>query len=160
MNRYRATRDHHDGGEIKCVKGDPRDQAPPLHYVQGKPEDVSAIAQVAFQPEMDPAKNQGKRDECGDDASPHDQEMHQPTGEATLEDEALPDEISSKRFCSAGGVLNKSIALEIKLPTTTPVDSCRRPLEPYRITKHDCANGYYTRNGVPEERSVVVFEIT
>jgi len=69
MNRNRAAGDYHDGRKVEGVKRNPGDEAAALHHVQGKTEDVSAIAELAFEFEMHPAKHERKRSQSGNDAA-------------------------------------------------------------------------------------------
>src|SRR5687767_4346987 len=108
---------------------------------------------------MYPAENQRKGYQSGEDASPHDQEMHQPTCESSLEDEALPNQVGGKCLSGASGVLRELFTLKIKLPAAPPVNSGSRPLQPDRVTKHDCAERDDARDGVAEECGVVMFQI-
>src|SRR4026209_226892 len=79
MNCYRTAREHHDCCEIERMKSDPGNRVAPVHYVQRKTKDVSAITTLALQFKVDPTKHKWKGDEGRDDAAPHDQLVHQPT---------------------------------------------------------------------------------
>src|SRR5436190_14608926 len=89
VNSYRAPGDHHDRGEIERVKGDPGDRLPSIHHIQRKSKDVSTIATLALQFEVNPAKHQRESNHRRDDATPHDQLMHQPARETTTKDKLL-----------------------------------------------------------------------
>src|SRR5437016_8559692 len=82
MNCDRTTAEHHDRGEIKRVKSNPGHRVAPIHYVERKTENISAVASPAFQLKVNPAKHQRKSNQRRDNAAPHNQLMHQPTREA------------------------------------------------------------------------------
>src|SRR5437667_1713212 len=76
VNRDGATCDYHDRGEIERVKSNPGNGFPSIHNIQRKSKDVSSITAFTFQLKMYPAKHQGKGNQRGDYATPHDQLMH------------------------------------------------------------------------------------
>src|SRR5436309_782951 len=122
MNGNRASDDHHHRREIQSMKGNPCDDAPALHDIQRKSEDIGAIAKVAFQFEMHPAENQREGNQRREDAAPHDEEVHGPARKSALEDKFLLDEICGK--CPGGGprVTHDVAVVKIKFPTTLPID--------------------------------------
>src|SRR5437773_9313584 len=79
MNCDRTTGEHHDRGEIERVKGNPGHRMPAVHNVERKTKDISAVASLAFQLKVHPAKHQRKSNQRGDNAAPHDELVHQPT---------------------------------------------------------------------------------
>src|SRR5215475_1972275 len=105
MNCNRTTGYYHDRGEVERMKRNPGNDAATLHYVQRKPEHVGAITQLAFQFEMHPAEDKWKCNQCGDNASPHDQEVHRPARESAFEDKSLANQISGDRLRGACRIL-------------------------------------------------------
>src|SRR5438132_1197240 len=141
MNRDRATGDHHYCRKVERMKCHPGNHAPALHDVQGETKYVGPVSKIAFQLEMYPAKNKRKGNQRRKNAAPHDQEVHRPSRESSLEDKALADKIRGDCFRSVCGVLHKLLSLEIQLPSTAPVNTRRRSLQPQGIAKYDCAEG-------------------
>ena len=58
VNRDRATGKHHDRGEIKRVESNPGDGGAPVHDIECKPKEVSAVTAVTLQFKMNPAKDE------------------------------------------------------------------------------------------------------
>src|SRR5262249_28737970 len=102
------------------------DGAAALHEIQRKSEHIDAIPKLAFQPEMNPAKDQRESNQRRNDAAPHDQKMHRPARESTLEDEPLANEIGNESLRGTRCVWQKLLALQIKLPSAPPINTrCR-----------------------------------
>src|SRR5437660_403942 len=100
---------------------------------------------------MNPAKHERKSNQSRDDASPHDEEVHGPAREATLKNESLRDEIGGERLGSARCIRQELFALQIKFPAALPINASRGPLQPNRVTKHDCAECDDARDGIAEQ---------
>src|SRR5438874_4944521 len=92
-NSYGAASNDHDGREVERVKRNPGEERTPIHHVQGKAEDVGAIASLSFKLEVHPAEDEREGNQSGDDAAPHDERVHQPARETAPRDESLLDQI-------------------------------------------------------------------
>src|SRR6185369_156577 len=128
MNLNRASGNHHDRGEVERVKGDPGNHAAPVHRIDGKSKNVSAVTEIAFQPEMHPAKHQREGNHRGNYAAPHDEKVHGPTREAAPENESLLDEVGRENAGGGGGVANEIAAAQIQIPTPLPIHPRGRTL--------------------------------
>ena len=107
---------------------------------------------------MHPAEHQRKRNQRRDEAAPHDQKVRQPARESALENESLFDEIGRDRLCRAGRILQELFALQIKIPTASPVNPGRGTLQPDSVAKHNRSECDYAGDCVTEQRRIVMFE--
>ena len=107
---------------------------------------------------MDPAECERKGYKRGENASPHDKRVHQPTGEAPLCDETLLDQVMGSGFCGALRVCKKPLAVAEELAAAPPVESGSRALEPLGVTEGHRSEGDYACYGITEERRIIVLE--
>ena len=141
------------------MKGNPCDDAPALHHVQRKSEDIGAIAKVAFQLKVHPTKHQRKSNQGREHTAPHDQKVHRPSRKSALEDESLSDKVRGYGLRSVRGVPHKLLSLQVQLPSAAPVNARRRSLQPEAIAEDDRAKRNDARDGVAKKCGIVMFEI-
>src|SRR5690606_28866325 len=83
--------------------------------------------------EVEPAENQRKRDQDGDDAAPHDQEVREAPEAVPLEDEAVRQDLGAEASEPHAEVTEPEAAFEKGLPASPPVYARRRALQPHGV---------------------------
>ncbi len=101
--------------------------------------------------EVNPAKDQGKRDRSRPQATPHDQHVGEAARLAPFPDKRIQKEYVGKPLEEMGQRVSEMLRSEERFPTAPPVHAGGGPLEPHRVAVGDPERGEQARKGVPDQ---------
>src|SRR5262249_41314818 len=108
---------------------------------------------------MDPSEHQGKRNGDGDDTSPHDQNMCNPTQSVPAKNKEVRSKVTWHSQKPLANVARQIAWVHKNLPTPFPVECGWRSLQPHRIAVRYAECGEENRKCIPHQRRIEVREI-
>src|SRR5687768_8474049 len=99
---------------------------------------------------MYPAKHEGKSNGNGNDATPHEKHVSSPAQFAALKDEDIQAKFTRHSYKPFLDIMDQISRLQEYLPTSLPVEGCRRPLQPHGISIGDAEGGKEYSKGIAD----------
>ena len=104
-------------------------------------------------------KNQWKSNRGGENTTPHQQEMREPSDGVSFPDEIVEGKLADHPLEPRLNVANSMVSLKEDLPATFPVERCWRPLQPDRIPVDNPSHGEERSEGVGHQGRIKVGQV-